>query len=1200
MSYKTYTVALYPGSRPNGLPQFGSEKEKEHYLTAIEPFRSLKGFVDLHMLGAFHAELTEQEVEELELNPLVRFVERARPRVQAQITQTAGWALASLGDRVADEKYTYYSTGEGVDIYIVDSGIDTSLTEFAGGLERVYDKNPDLAVHCDHGAACAACAAGKQGGVAKKARILDVKVDNAGDCLIWGTEGLNAVLAHHTTRPAIASLSFGGTNNEQAEADAITALIAEGVICIASAGNEAVDTDHYPSDRCISVGAYGEDNVVCDFSNFGDKVHFFSPGLLVDSIDKNGSFLSFSGTSASCPFVAGIAATLLEDSIVPLNQAEMLAKLIDICEVDGVTHALAATTTRAIRASKPITWNGTVGAAITPFTEVLAKLDFRKDYKLVFSTIESNGDETAITDAEFRTVRYADAAITVSVGGPFNRLLGALDYKTLKVTPGDTPSSEGGLSGGGSSGGGGGGGGGGAIVPIAPGAIVPLYTTTITPEELITLSISLSVSSGNANFSTTKETSYEVKDPIILQGLSCLVERIKPSFGPGKEYGIECVVMSELTAEYISMAHYYAEDGVFRSVHELIQELAEKAGATVTVAMPDVKVQDFVQAGKFIDVLASLAGLIFGTVVQQNGTWHITHADSMIGDFTIENVATATYARAIQSDVPINAVMSLLSELLSALLDKDKIEKELEDLKEELEKAKEVEDEEEEAGKVTEGGIVEAQFLSNINIRFGRINSHWQQIDSAYEIDALTWEYWTPEAGKSINPDNPAKEYYAVQEVRDDSGEYTGEMRGLEKLGICSIKIEIQEPSNFGGIYYVKGRSLNFMNGISMELWTIPTVETETKLNTTTHQFEKTTYLVFSPKSSRFDPAVAELAEDDEQLYLLDIEVRYMPSITVAWKFSGTLAFEYWPVKASTGYTGRIDRDGNFYDPSGRQVTTVDALDEIPGNPTNETCILNQAGELCGIGQNSRFIGLNEGHGGVYNSTTHDIRSTTATTGELLGWVAGDLPASHVWPGLGDTSDLDDDIGIYFSSEMPGGSGIDFTGYDPEHPELWDPSVDPADELKQKTIDELEIKVSEKENELLTVNVRIAYLEHELTSYGAASLIPLVHAVAQATIAVQDELERQQKLGVKNFNLIKTKQSALSTANNALYAALSALKLESVEVTCSFLYNNLLPLPQNVVSITGDYFTEDDLIINSVNLQLSSKTVSVTATRRIA
>ncbi len=868
----------------------------------------------------------------------------------------------------------------------------------------------------------------------------------------------------------------------------------------------------------------------------------------------------------------------------------MLAKLIDICEVDGVTHALADTTTRAIRASKPITWNGTVGAAITPFTEVLAKLDFRKDYKLIFSTIESNGDETPIADSEFKTVRYADAAITLSLGGSFNSKLGALDYKTLKIIPGDTPSTENGLGGDPS----------GALVPISPGAIVPLYTTTITPEELITLSISLSVSSGNANFSTTKETSYEVKDPIILQGLSCLVERIKPSFGPGKEYGIECVVMSELTAEYISMAHYYAEDGVFKSVHELIHELAGKAGATVTIAMPDIKVQEFVQAGKFIDLLSSLTNLLFGTVVQQNGTWHITYADSAIGDFTIDNEATATYARAIQSDVPINAVMNLLNELLDALLDKHRIEEELKDLKEELEKAKDIEDEEEEAGKVTDGGRVEAQFLQTVSERFGRVNSHWQGISDVFVIDATTWEYWTPEAGKSINPDDPGKEYYAVQEVRDDSGEYTGEMRGLEKLGICSIKLEIQEPSNFGGIYYVKGRSLNFMDGIGMELWVIPSVETETNLNTTTHQFEKTTYLVFHPKSSAFDPAVAELADDDEQLYLLDIEVRYMPSITVAWKFSGTLAFEYWPVKAGSGYTGRIDREGNFYDPSGRQVTTVDALDEIPGDPTNETCILNQAGELCGIGQSSRFIGLNGGHGGVYNSTTHDIRSTTATTGELLGWVAGDLPASHVWPGLGDTSDLDDNIGIYFSSEMPGGSGIDFTGYDPEHPELWDPSIDPADELKQKTIDELEIKVSEKENELLTINAKISFLEHELTSYGAASLIPLVQAVAEATIAVQDEIERQQKLGVKNYSLIKTKQEVLSSANNSLYTALSALKLESVEVTCSFLYNNLLPLPQNIVSITGDYFTEDDLIINSVSLQLSSKIVSITAVRRIA
>ena len=1182
MSYRKYCVVLYPGSRPGGAPQFGSEAEKLHYESVIATFQGYREFKDLHMLGAFSADLTEEEAVALRLDPLVRAVDLYLPSRPSKIIQAdAGWGLAALANRQSEDKYAYSYTGKGVDIYIVDSGVNCDLEEFEGRATRVYDNDPTEHPPCDHGTETAAVAASRTYGVAKKANILDIKV-HATDCYIWGLEGLNAVLSHHTTNRAICNMSFGGSTPAAGEEDAVNALIAEGVICIAAAGNEAVSGPNYPSDYCISIAASDEAGNAAYFTNYGVNVDMFAPGDIVRTMNRHGAAGNVNGTSFSCPYTCGIAAMVLESRSTAPTHAEMLDILLDWSIVDGVTHSLAGTVHNLVQSQIPVVYLGALGGAST---DSIPNLDFRKSYSIELSYLENDDSIVDITDSTFNTERYADAAITLSVSGPFSQTLGSLTYEALKISASDNPIA-----------------GTGPVTPITPGAAIRLYTTP-TAEELITLTMSLTPPGGSATFSTTVDNNHETKELINLQGIDCIIERIGPTFGPGKSFGADCIVSPALSHEYISINHAYAHDGVLTSVKDMVEEAAGLAGVSVSVLLSDVKVAEFIQSGKFSEVLSGLASLLFGEVLLQNGTWYIGRKNTVLGDFTVSNHELKSYEAIKHGDI-VNAVMSLINQLIQGLIAKDKLEEEIKDLKKELERLEAIEDLEEEAGKI-EGFSSDSdkQFLGNIQIEFGNRNGPWQMIDSIYRVEARNWTYWTPEPGDSVDPEYPTKKYYCVQEIMGEDGKPTGEMRGLERLGLSSIYAEIQEPSNFGGLYHCKGKSVNFSPSFSENVWTSPRVINESKVNSETGLIEKRTFLSFSPRIGGFDPD-ADKAKDDKRHYLLDVEIRYTPSITVPWRFSGTLDFQSWPVYAAGMCIGSITRDGTFSDPTGARITTIDDLEDMPGGGTildDTACIFSTDRELCGtLVLPGVTRGINGVHAGVWNPLTGTIRSTAAGWGAILGYLpVGDLPTSLTFPGIGDTAVMEDPRNIYFVTEMPGGHGIDFEGYDPDNPETWNPEIDPAYEVRATEISELKITILEKENELLTLILEIAFLEEELTSYGAESLIPLIHTAADFKIALNKEIDRQAGLGVKNIEVTKRKQEEVAVAMTAIYNALSGLHLEALKVSCSFIYNNILPLPQNLLSVQGN-IAEDNLIITSVSLAIGSKSVSVEAIRRIA
>lgn len=108
----------------------------------------------------------------------------------------------------------------------------------------------------------------------------------------------------------VVNCSWGGTGGSQFEQDMVNAATQQGTLIVAAAGNSGSSAAHYPSgyDNVISVAATNASDVRASFSNFGMTVDLAAPGVsILSTIYPSTYTSSYSGTSMSSPFVAGVA-----------------------------------------------------------------------------------------------------------------------------------------------------------------------------------------------------------------------------------------------------------------------------------------------------------------------------------------------------------------------------------------------------------------------------------------------------------------------------------------------------------------------------------------------------------------------------------------------------------------------------------------------------------------------------------------------------------------------------------------------------------------------------------------------------------------------------------------------------------------------------------------------------------------------------
>ena len=250
-----------------------------------------------------------------------------------------------------DSVYTYKADGSGVHVYVLDTGINTSVQDFdgravvgtdtVGGAQNGQDCN-------GHGTHTAGTVGGTKYGIAKNASLVSVRVLGCNGNGTFGDviEGVDWVTAN-AIKPAVANMSLGGGVSSTLDT-AVQNSIASGVAYTISAGNGVngigVDACNVSPARVINaltVGATSTSDARAGFSNYGTCVDLFAPGVNIPSDWYVAPFVKLeTGTSMSAPHVAGAAALYLERN--PVATPAAVAAALTANATTGVVTNLPA------------------------------------------------------------------------------------------------------------------------------------------------------------------------------------------------------------------------------------------------------------------------------------------------------------------------------------------------------------------------------------------------------------------------------------------------------------------------------------------------------------------------------------------------------------------------------------------------------------------------------------------------------------------------------------------------------------------------------------------------------------------------------------------------------------------------------------------------------------------------------------------
>lgn len=294
---------------------YSGQVQYEHYLR-----KDLSASLESASISAF--ELDALELADLARNPKVASI-TANVELHGLGTQSApGWHLDRIDQASLplDQTYNFQDNaqGAGVVIYIVDTGINSSHSEFTGRLGSGYSAigaTSDTEDCNGHGTHVAGLAGGTTFGPAKLATITPVRVldcDGSGT-LLSVLMGLDWIASNTMVgQAAVVNMSLGGDQNSFLD-NAVASLSEQGLVFVVAAGNSAADACNTSPARvpaAITVASSEINDNFSNFSNFGSCVDVVAPGGELRSAWIGGTTSSIvgSGTSMASGLVAGLVA----------------------------------------------------------------------------------------------------------------------------------------------------------------------------------------------------------------------------------------------------------------------------------------------------------------------------------------------------------------------------------------------------------------------------------------------------------------------------------------------------------------------------------------------------------------------------------------------------------------------------------------------------------------------------------------------------------------------------------------------------------------------------------------------------------------------------------------------------------------------------------------------------------------------------
>ncbi|MFE9019868.1 S8 family serine peptidase [Streptomyces sp. NPDC007808] len=325
----SYLVTLKPGAARAGSAE--GRAIAQRYGATIE--RTYK-----KALNGYAIEASETEAKRLAADPAVASVVQNRTfSVDATQTNPPSWGLDRIDQKnlPLNSSYTYPdSAGQGVTAYVIDTGVRITHGDFGGRASYGYDAIDNDNTAQDghgHGTHVAGTVAGTAYGVAKKAKVVGVRVlNNSGQgTTAQVVAGIDWV-ARNAVKPAVANMSLGGPADSALDT-AVRNAVASGITFAVAAGNESTNASTRSPARvaeAITVGATTSSDAKASYSNYGSALDLFAPGSSITSAwnSSDSATNTISGTSMASPHVAGAAALHLADnpSATPAQVASAL------------------------------------------------------------------------------------------------------------------------------------------------------------------------------------------------------------------------------------------------------------------------------------------------------------------------------------------------------------------------------------------------------------------------------------------------------------------------------------------------------------------------------------------------------------------------------------------------------------------------------------------------------------------------------------------------------------------------------------------------------------------------------------------------------------------------------------------------------------------------------------------------------------
>lgn len=255
--------------------------------------------------------------------------------------------------------------GSGVDIYILDTGVDLDHPSFGGRAATVYEivSSGGLGDDQGHGTLCASVALGDAVGVARGSLLWSIKItDGDGSTTNSAFSTCVGQMNSHydgrsgTGRPAVCTCSWVFPTTLYIDS-VIAAAVDAGIVMVGAAGNSMDDlatTSSYPAEFADVLCVAGTGPADTPFykgyagTSYGDvEVDILAPAYQVKCaqayvLDTGRGYFFKDGTSLAAPLVAGVVACLLEGH----------SRLADRADVQAVNaHLLSIATTGKYRAA---------------------------------------------------------------------------------------------------------------------------------------------------------------------------------------------------------------------------------------------------------------------------------------------------------------------------------------------------------------------------------------------------------------------------------------------------------------------------------------------------------------------------------------------------------------------------------------------------------------------------------------------------------------------------------------------------------------------------------------------------------------------------------------------------------------------------------------------------------------------------------